>query len=615
MKIAHQHIRFFIASVLLNAFTVLPAPAGTVSPPVVTNDLNNPHKGFMLWGTDYAAGAPDNYHGSRIFHVYMPWREVETADQQFAWSNFESNHLAPILNDYSNATFVLRPVADYPDGENSGIALFYSGGELQRDFPRFLIEPPLSISNWLYADCDGDGPGWTPDWNDPDMIVQMTQLVHAIAAQYDGDPRITAIQVGILGLWGEWHQSGCDSHAPENAAKTAVRDAYAAAFTRTPLQTRYPRSPDASGVEFGFHEDYFPSFTAPCVYGFPLCDDSGDWNLDYCFRNVTTSSVDNWLSNPISGESPLDSQKLAWINDTDDLITVIRSYHFSFLGPAGAHEQSGSAATLQHIKRALGYNYHITRADWPDDVEPDLPFQVTLVLTNSGSAPCIHQFPVELALCGPSGSPVWTSTWGFDLRAVIPGQAWSNTETFTISDVSTGSYSLRVGILNPVEGGRPGVRIQSAGEDANGRYALGAVEVHPAGTLDLDEDGMPDAWEMEFLNGTGEPAEGDHDDDGAPNGEEYTAGTDPGKENDRFLLDIRLTNSAVLFAVQTRGATGIGYQGVTRIYSLENSTGLPLTVWDALDGFSNIPGTNQWLFYTSVPPRNFEFLRAKVRLE
>ena len=62
---------------------------------------------------------------------------------------------------------------------------------------------------------------------------------------------------------------------PGAAAKVAVRDAYAAAFTSTPLQTRYPRDPDAVGVEFGFHEDYFPSFTGPDIYGFPAADDSG----------------------------------------------------------------------------------------------------------------------------------------------------------------------------------------------------------------------------------------------------------------------------------------------------------------------------------------------------
>ena len=147
---------------------------GTISPAKTADDLNNPNKGFMLWGTDYADGPADNFHGSTMYHIYMPWREIEVSDQVFDWGAFETNHLIPILNDVSNATFVLRPVADYPDGENSGITLFYTGGELQRDYPKFLEESPLNIGFTDYADCDGDGPGRIPDWNDPQMVTQIT---------------------------------------------------------------------------------------------------------------------------------------------------------------------------------------------------------------------------------------------------------------------------------------------------------------------------------------------------------------------------------------------------------------------------------------------------------
>lgn len=74
--------------------------AATYSPPATTNDLNNPHKGFILWGTDFAAGAPANYYGATIFHIYMPWREIEVADEVFDWGRFEINHLLPILAVY-----------------------------------------------------------------------------------------------------------------------------------------------------------------------------------------------------------------------------------------------------------------------------------------------------------------------------------------------------------------------------------------------------------------------------------------------------------------------------------------------------------------------------------
>lgn len=466
---------------LLLAAGLATASAGWLEPTATTNDLNNPHKGFMLWGTDYAAGAQVNHYGATIYHIYAPWREIETADQVFDWGRFETNHLLPILADHPEATFVIRPVADYPDGENSGITLFYSGGELLRDFPRFLIEPPLSIPYTPYTDCNGDGPGWTPDWNHPVLITQLVQFVEAFGARYDGDPRITAVQTGLLGLWGEWHQSGCEAHEPSNTVKAAVRDAYAGAFASTPVQTRYARDPDVTGVNFGFHEDYFPSFTAPCIYGFPSCSDDGDWNLSYGFQHVVPTAAQNWQHNPVSGESPTLAQKRTWSNDFNDVMTVLRDYHFSFLGPAGGHQWAGNEAKLQPMKRLLGYNIHLTRAEWPDHVWLGHPTQISLTFSNSGAAPCYHPFPIEVALCDPDGTPWFRQTVSADLRGLPPGPTQTYTCTFTASNHAAGSYALRVGLLNP-RTGEPGVRIQSTGEDANLRIALGELTVHDPAT-------------------------------------------------------------------------------------------------------------------------------------
>ena len=475
MRRLFQALEWFLAIGLTAAW------AGSVEPAATAHDLNNPHKGFMLWGTDYAAGTPVNHYGATLYHIYAPWREIETADQVFDWGRFETNHLLPILADHPEATFVIRPVADYPDGENSGITLFYSDGELLRDFPRFLIEPPLSIPYAPYTDCNGDGPGWTPDWNQPTMVTQLVQFVQAFAARYDGDPRITAVQAGLLGLWGEWHQSGCEERAPSNAVRAAVRDAYASGFTHTPVQTRYARDPDVAGATFGFHEDYFPSFTAPCVYGFPSCSDDGDWNLSYGFQHLVPAAAQNWQHNPVSGESPTLAQKRTWSNDFNDVMTVLRDYHFSFLGPAGGHQWAGNEAKLQPMKRLLGYNLHLTRAEWPDHVWLGHPTQISLTFSNSGAAPGYHPLPIEVALCDPDGTPQFRHVLNNDLRGLLPGPAQLYTCTFTASNLTAGTYSLRIGLLD-TRTGEPGVRIQSAGEDANRRIALGDLTVHDPAT-------------------------------------------------------------------------------------------------------------------------------------
>ena len=551
------------------------AKAATVRPARTTNDLDNPHKGFMLWGTDYALGPPDNFYGATLYHVYAPWREIETSDQVFDWGRFETNHLLPILADHPDASFVLRPVADYPDGENSGISAFYSGGETSRDFPRFLIEPPLSIPYYPYENCDGDGPGWTPDWNHPAMQTQLVQFIQAFAARYDGDPRITAVQTGLLGLWGEWHQSGCEAHAPSNTVKIAVRDAYAASFSNTPLQTRYAKTPDADGVDFGFHEDFFPSFTAPCLYGFPECSDDGDWNLSYGFQHLVPAAAENWRSNPVSGESPLLSQKRAWSNDVADVMTVLSQYHFSFLGPAGGHEYNGNHARLVPMKRILGYNYHVDEAILPNSILLGVAFPVEIALANSGSASCYHRFPVELALCGTNGIPAWRQSFAFDLRELGPASTLSIAESFSVSNLPPGTYSLRVGILDP-RSGEPGIRIQSAPEDPVRRIVLGNVAVANPWQTDIDADGIPDGWELRHFPAlTNAAHNGDWDRDGQSDYAEYVADTDPADPDSFFpRLASSLTPTGVVLRIEP--------SSTSRTYSVERKTNLLDAAWTPL---------------------------------
>ncbi|MBL8297972.1 MAG: DUF4832 domain-containing protein [Rhodanobacteraceae bacterium] len=441
------------------------AAAIEFTPAATNDDIDNPHKGYMLWGTTWAQGGADNYYGASIYHVYVPWRELETADQVFDWAGFEQRHLQPILADDPKATFVLRPVADYPDSVGTGLSFYYTGGQPERDYPLFLEQPPLNIAGFDYVSCNGDGPGRTPDWNAAAFATQAVQLVQALAQRYDADPRVTAIQVGLLGLWGEWHQSGCDANGPGNAIKIAVRDAYQQAFSTARLQTRYARNPDVVGTDFAFHEDYFPSFTANCIYGFPLCDVSGDWSLEYGLANIVPAARQNWRRNPVSGESPLASQQDTWTSDTDDVITVLNNYHFSFLGPAGKHAQPGFAAPLARIKRALGYDFSVNRFVLGDPITQGTSLPWRLELANRGSAPAYHATQVRLELLDAGNAVRATTPLAVTLDTAEPGTSSTWRGRLHWSGLAAGSYTLRLVVADAVAG-RPGIVLQNMPRDA-----------------------------------------------------------------------------------------------------------------------------------------------------
>ena len=529
-------------------------PVVEVAPARTDDVLNNPHQGFMHWGTNSYQSKPEDPAtftylpddpfnlGIRLYHVYVPWREIEPNDQDFRWDAFEQRRLLPILRNNPNATVVLRLVADYPNGPGNGITRLYGADDPHRDYPQFL--ETLGIRSEGYGEAFGrancvqgsQGPGLTPDWNNPAMIAQMQELIRAFGARYDGDPRITAVQTGVLGLWGEGHQHDCPHDiAPGSVAKVAIRDTYEDAFARTPVQTRYPGNPEAVGVEYGFYEDYFPTFTVDCseaVYrdafdftaadGIDYCNSEGNWNLYYAMANDTPGSFDNWKSNPISGESPLGQQQSFWINDTAAIRTALREYHFSFLGPAGPHgayrDDQGNVQgidplviaqmpsteranpvpyiekQMKLIERTLGYALHADHAAFPRRAVNGAAFPVTLELSNSGAAALHHDdYEARLSLVDGQGQAVWREGWSFPLLQILPGDAPGDAPTpvratrdFTVNDVPAGDYSLRLSIVSRVQSrldgllARPtdlGIVLQSGPRDEMGRVILGTVTV------------------------------------------------------------------------------------------------------------------------------------------
>ena len=111
--------------------------------------------------------------------------------------------------------------------------------------------------------------------------------------------------------------------------------------------------------------------------------------------------------------------------------------------------------------------------------------------------------------------------------------------------------------------------------------------------LDVDGDGLPDAWEMAHFGGLGQTAEGDADGDGTSNLTEFRLGLDP-------------NNGAARFAV-TVGAGGLlqwpSAPGVT--FTVQRSTTLAAASWTTLASVPGVTGTASYADPNPPPGRAF----------
>ena len=82
---------------------------------------------------------------------------------------------------------------------------------------------------------------WTPDYDDPVFQKAHFRLIEELGKRYDGHRDLDLIDIGSVGLWGEWHMSstaevgtGKPVAMPTPETARAIIDAWRAAFPKTP---------------------------------------------------------------------------------------------------------------------------------------------------------------------------------------------------------------------------------------------------------------------------------------------------------------------------------------------------------------------------------------------
>ena len=131
---------------------------------------------------------------------------------------------------------------------------------------------------------------------------------------------------------------------------------------------------------------------------------------------------------------------------------------------------------------------------------------------------------------------------------------------------------------------------------------------------DSDEDGLPDSWEVlhfASLQDIATEPEADFDRDGQSNQEEFIAGTNPTDPAYHRDLMIECDENGLNVSFLAREASGIGYQGVVRYYTLEKSSSID-GVWES---FQAVPAEGLIVTHAENVPSDYNFYRVKVSLE
>lgn len=131
-----------------------------------------------------------------------------------------------------------------------------------------------------------------------------------------------------------------------------------------------------------------------------------------------------------------------------------------------------------------------------------------------------------------------------------------------------------------------------------------------AAVPDADGNGLPDAWEQLYFGSAGQNPLAVRA-NGLTTLQNYIAGT---ATNEFFRVNMSLSSGQRIVSFQSHAATGVGYEGMSRIYALEYTTNLGAT-WLGVPSYTNVLGNSQTLFYTEPGTNPAKFYRGQVRLE
>jgi len=320
---------------------------------------------------------------------------------------------------------------------------------------------------------------WTPDLDDPTVLKFHLRTISQLGERYDGHPDVCLMDIGSVGLWGEWHFSsakrvdtGDRVPMPKPEIRKRIIDTYRQAFNKTPLAMLIG---DTIGMKHATSNG--AGWRADCLGdmgGF-----SPTWNhMKYYPEQLERcNALEAWKRGPVAFESCWDMRRWAaeeW--DIDFIFNWALQVHVSYMNNKSAPLPEGVRDKVENFIRKMGYRFVLRSLEHPAQVAPGGGFPVQMTWENVGVAPCYADYAVALALADESGKRVWTHTSKESIRSWLPGPADLKETAALPADLAAGPYALQVGIVEPATG-QPVIKLAIEGRQDDGWYPVSKVTV------------------------------------------------------------------------------------------------------------------------------------------
>ncbi|MCD6404342.1 MAG: DUF4832 domain-containing protein [Planctomycetes bacterium] len=422
--------------------------------PAETDELfANPGMG---WQTFYKAADKDpNLAGlpSSVFYIRYYWADFEKGDGRYDWSVLDG--------DIEKAS---------RSGQTLAFRVMTTGTNPRRTFsPSYLEGLGCRIHTFKHGQ---HGSFKSPDFNDPVFLEKHLAFIKVLGGRYNAHPGVCLVDIGSIGLWGEWHMSdtgGLAMPTEENALR--IIDAWKAAFPDTPLVMQLDYTPGmvhAAGLAMGWRVDCW--------------GDMGGYSENWChMRNMYPQNIekagveDLWKRAPVALETCWDMRK--WVKDGWDIDHILKwalDHHATFINNKSRPVPAELLPKVRKFLLKVGYRFVVRSVTLPTEIAPGGTLAAAIEWENIGVAPCYYDFHPALALADSSGNLAWSKTFSScTVRGRLPGAFTIHADWRLPQTLQPGVYRLLVGITDAA--GVPRVKIAIDGARNDGWYDVGEI--------------------------------------------------------------------------------------------------------------------------------------------
>jgi len=426
-----------------------------VQPREIADLLANPGMGWQTFMTfaDEDRNLAALPSSTAYFRLY--WKQVEPRDGEINWA---------VLDD-----LLARA---RKAGQQLAFRIMTAGTGRDYDYsPPWLRELGLPGFEYKY---EGAGPNrWVPDLDDPRVLSRHLRLIQGMGQRYDGHRDLALMDIGSVGLWGEWHMSGTGVRMPSPETRRKIIDAYLSAFRRTPLVMLIG---ELEGLKHATSEG--AGWRADCL------GDMGGFSRTWCHmrdfypQQIERAGIaDAWKRGPVAFESCWTMQR--WVQErwsVQQIFDWALAQHASYINNKSSPIPEGTRPLIETMLRLLGYRFVVRTVEHPAEVERGRTFEVRMEWGNVGVAPCYADYRPALALVGGDGKRSVVSRSKARVRDWLPGK-FNLVEQVTLpNSLASGEYSLELAVVDSSTS-EPVVRLAIAGRRNDGWYPISRLRV------------------------------------------------------------------------------------------------------------------------------------------